>query len=136
MADVVTTKIIEDGPRTAVMHFTNVSDGSGESAVAKVDVSALSSSPAGKGACTSVNIECIWYTTKGMGVQIFCDATTNVLAWELIADYGDTLDFSEFVGLPNTAAASGKTGDLLFTTTNASSGDTYSVVLKLKKNYG
>ena len=136
MADVVTTKIIEDGPRTAVMHFTNVSDGSGESAVAKVDVSALSSDPAGKGACTSVNIECIWYTTKGMGVQIFCDATTNVLAWELIADYGDTLDFSEFVGLPNTAAASGKTGALLFTTTNASSGDTYSVVLKLKKNYG
>ena len=136
MADVVTTKIIEDGPRTAVMHFTNVSDGSGESAVAKVDVSALSSDPAGKGACTSVNIECIWYTTKCMGVQIFCDATTNVLAWELIADYGDTLDFSEFVGLPNTAAASGKTGDLLFTTTNASSGDTYSVVLKLKKNYG
>ena len=136
MADVITTKIIEDGPRTAVMHFTNVSDGSGESAVAKVDVSALSSDPAGKGACTSVNIECIWYTTKGMGVQIFCDATTNVLAWELIADYGDTLDFSEFVGLPNTAAASGKTGELLFTTTNASSGDTYSVVLKLKKNYG
>ena len=136
MADVVTTKIIEDGPRTAVMHFTNVSDGSGESAVAKVDVSALSSDPAGKGACTSVNIECIWYTTKGMGVQIFCDATTNVLAWELIADYGDTLDFSEFVGLPNTAAASGKTGDLLFPTTHASSGDTYSVVLKLKKNYG
>ena len=79
--------------------FTNVSDGTGESAVAKVDVSALSSDPAGKGACTSVNIECIWYTTKGMGVQIFCDATTNVLAWELIADYGDTLDFSEFVGL-------------------------------------
>ena len=136
MADVVTTKIIEDGPRTAVMHFTNVSDGSGESAVAKVDVSALSADAAGKGACTSVNIECIWYTTKGMGVQIFCDATTNVLAWKLIADYGDTLDFSEFVGLPNTAAASGKTGDLLFTTTNASSGDTYSVVLKLKKNYG
>ena len=136
MADVVTTKIIEDGPRTAVMHFTNVSDGSGESAVAKVDVSALSSDPAGKGACSSVNIECIWYTTKGMGVQIFCYATTNVLAGELIADYGDTLDFSEFVGLPNTAAASGKTGDLLFTTTNASSGDTYSVVLKLKKNYG
>ena len=71
-----------------------------------------------------------------MGVQIFFDATTNVLAWELIADYGDTLDFSDFVGLPNTAAASGKTGDILFTTTGASNGDTYSVVLKLKKNYG
>tara|TARA_B100000900_G_scaffold129330_1_gene109365 strand:- start:197 stop:607 length:411 start_codon:yes stop_codon:yes gene_type:complete len=136
MADVVTTNIIEDGARTAIMHFTNVSDGSGEAAVAKVDVSALSADPVSKGACTSVNIECIWYTTKGMGVQIFCDATTNVLAWELIADYGDTLDFSEFVGLPNNAAAGGKTGDILFTTTGASDTDTYSVVLKLKKNYG
>ena len=136
MADVVTTKIIEDGPRTAVMHFTNVSDGTGEAGVAKVDVSALSADPASKGACTSVNIECIWYTTKGMGVQIFCDASTNVLAWELIADYGDTLDFSEFVGLPNNAAAGGKTGDILFTTTGASDTDTYSIVLKLKKNYG
>jgi len=136
MADVVTTTIIEDGPRTAVMHFTNISDGTGEAGVAKVDVSALSADPASKGACTSVNIECIWYTTKGMGVQIFCDASTNVLAWELIADYGDTLDFSEFVGLPNNAAAGGKTGDVLFTTTGASNTDTYSVVLKLKKNYG
>ncbi len=79
MADVVTTKIIEDGPRTAVMHFTNISDGTGEAGVAKVDVSTLSADPASKGACTSVNIECIWYTTKGMGVQIFCDASTNVL---------------------------------------------------------
>ena len=136
MADVVTTKIIEDGPRTAVMHFTNISDGTGEAGVAKADVSTLSADPASKGACTSVNIECIWYTTKGMGVQIFCDASTNVLAWELIADYGDTLDFSEFVGLPNNAAAGGKTGDILFTTTGASDTDTYSVVLKLKKNYG
>ena len=136
MADVVTTKIIEDGPRTAVMHFTNISDGTGEAGVAKVDVSTLSADPASKGACTSVNIECIWYTTKGMGVQIFCDASTNVLAWELIADYGDTLDFSEFVCLPNNAAAGGKTGDILFTTTGASDTDTYSVVLKLKKNYG
>ena len=136
MADVVTTKIIEDGPRTAVMHFTNISDGTGEAGVAKVDVSTLSADPASKGACTSVNIECIWYTTKGMGVQIFCDASTNVLAWELIADYGDTLDVSAFVGLPNNAAAGGKTGDILFTTTGASDTDTYSVVLKLKKNYG
>ena len=39
MADTVTSKTIEDGPRTAIMYFTNVSDGTGESAVAKVDVS-------------------------------------------------------------------------------------------------
>ena len=52
MADAVTSQTIQDGERNLVMKFTNVSDGTGESAVAKVDVSALSSDPAGKGACT------------------------------------------------------------------------------------
>lgn len=36
MADVVTTQTIQDGQRKAVMKFTNVSDGTGESAVAKL----------------------------------------------------------------------------------------------------
>ena len=135
MADTVTSKTIEDGPRTAIMAFTNVSDGTGESAVAKVDVSALSSDPMGKGACTGVNIECIWFSTVGMGVKILFDASTYVLAWELPADYADTLDFSEFVGLVNNSGT-GKTGDILFTTVGHSSGDSYSIVLKLKKSYG
>ena len=42
MADAVTSQTIIDGSKTAVLKFTNVSDGSGESAVTKVDVSALS----------------------------------------------------------------------------------------------
>jgi len=39
MADAVTSQTIQDGDRIAVMKFTNISDGSGEAAVAKVDVS-------------------------------------------------------------------------------------------------
>ena len=39
MADAVTSQTIIDGEKKVVMKFTNVSDGSGESAVAKVDVS-------------------------------------------------------------------------------------------------
>ena len=132
MADVVTTKIIEDGPRTAVMHFTNVSDGTGEAGVAKVDVSTLSADPASKGACTSVNIECIWYTTKGMGVQIFCDASTNVLAFSLSSATLGHIDFRGFGGLQNNAG-SGVNGDILFTTRNHTSGDTYSIILELVK---
>ena len=41
MADTVTSQTIQDGERKAVLKFTNISDGSGESAVTKVDVSAL-----------------------------------------------------------------------------------------------
>ena len=134
MADAVTSNTIEDGPRTAIIALTNVSDGSGESAVTKIDVSALSADPASKKACSDVQIECIWYSTIGMGVELLFDATTNVLAWELPADYSDTVDFSDFVGIPNNAG-SGKTGDIKLTTVGHSSGDSYSIILKVKKNY-
>ncbi len=44
MADTVASQTILDGPTHAVMKFTNISDGTGESAVTKVDVSALQDS--------------------------------------------------------------------------------------------
>ena len=47
MADAVTSQTIIDGERNCIMKFTNVSDGSGESAVAKVDVSALAANSEG-----------------------------------------------------------------------------------------
>ena len=59
MADTVTSQTIQDGERVAIMKFTNVSDGTGESAVKKVDVSALASSSQGK-ACTAVKVAKIW----------------------------------------------------------------------------
>ena len=37
MADAVTSQTLIDGDRYAVMKFTNISDGSGESAVTKVE---------------------------------------------------------------------------------------------------
>ena len=43
MADAVTATTVEDGPRKAVIYCTNTSDGTGEAAVVKVDVSALAS---------------------------------------------------------------------------------------------
>ena len=39
MADAVTSQTIVDGEKTVVQKFTNISDGTGESAVVKVDVS-------------------------------------------------------------------------------------------------
>ena len=42
MADTVTSQTIIDGVKTAVVKFTNESDGTGEASVKKVDVSAFS----------------------------------------------------------------------------------------------
>lgn len=133
MADAVTSQTIIDGERTAVMKFTNVSDGTGESAVTKVDVSALSKNRLGA-SCASVQINKVWYVTAGMGVNILFDATADVLAMGLPADSEGNLDFSSFTGIPNNAGA-GKTGDIQFTTVGHTSGDTYMVVLELIKNY-
>jgi len=133
MADAVATTTIIDGPRKAVIYCTDTSDGDGEAAVTKVDVSALSQSP-DLDACTGVRLEKVVFSNVGMGVKILWDATADVIALELPADYSDTLDFSDISGLPN-YAGSGKTGDIQFTTVGATSGDTYSVTLYCIKEY-
>ena len=133
MADTVTSQTIQDGNNTAILKFTNVSDGTGESAVKKVDVSALE--PNSKGdACTSVSVARIYWATRGMGVNIEFDATSNVLLTGLPADSTGDEYYDLFTGIPNNAG-SGVTGDIYFTTVGHSSGDTYSIILVLNKNY-
>ena len=133
MADAVTTQTIIDGERNCVMKFTNVSDGTGESAVAKVDVSALASNSAGT-ACSEVRVMRVSHAIVGMSVQMFLDASSNVLLMELAESSNGHMDFRDFGGLPNNAG-SGKTGDILFTTKGHSSGDTYSITLEMVKVY-
>ncbi len=133
MADAVTSQTIQDGPRNAIMKFTNVSDGSGESAVAKVDVSALASNAEGI-ACSEVRVMRVSHAIVGMSVQLFFNASTNVLLMELAESSNGHMDFKDFGGIPNNAG-SGKNGDILFTTKGHSSGDTYSIILEMVKVY-
>ena len=133
MADAVTSQTIQDGERNCIMKFTNVSDGTGESAVAKVDVSALASNAAGV-SCSEVRVLRVSPAIVGMSVQLFLDATSNVLLMELAESSNGHMDFKDFSGIPNNAG-SGKTGDILFTTKGHSSGDTYSIVLEMHKVY-
>ena len=55
MADTVTSQTIQDGDRVAILKVTNESDGTGESSVKKVYVSALTTNSAGE-SCPSVSI--------------------------------------------------------------------------------
>jgi len=138
MADAVTSQTLSDGATTAVMKFTNISDGNGESAVKKVDVSALTASPSGA-ECARVHITQIWYAISGMRIDLEWDATTNVKA--LILGGGVALeptvghfDFRSFGGLKNTDA-SGVTGDIDLTTLHHTNNDAYTIILELKKSY-
>jgi hypothetical protein len=133
MADAVTSQTIQDGEKTAILKFTNVSDGTGESAVKKVDVSALTKNSAGQ-TCTSVSVARIYWATVGMSVKLEFDASTNVLLLGLPADSTGDEYYDLFSGIPNNAG-SGVTGDIDFTTTGHSSGDSYSIILVLNKNY-
>jgi hypothetical protein len=122
MADAVASQTLLNGPRNCVMKFTNLSDGTGESAVTKVDVSALGYS--------RVRIDKIHYTCSGMTVRLLWDATADVPIFELGPDKTSTLDFTHFGGLRNNAG-DGVTGDINFTTVGHSSGDSYSIILEM-----
>lgn len=126
----VTSQTIEQGDRNVVMHFTN--DGDAESAVTKVDVSALAP------ACDRVAILKIKYTTNTTGgtgptgVNLLWTATSgNTLIETLPPNSSDDLDFREFGGLQNPKNA-GYSGDIAFT---CSANDAYSITLWMKKKY-
>ena len=123
MADLVTSQTLFSGTRKLIKSFTSVSDGTGESAVQKVDISGLESAP------TRVAINRIWYDIAGMAVKILFDRTVTDETVLVLAGDGE-FDFSSFGGLKDPASAAG-TGDILFTTLNHSANDTYTIILEL-----
>jgi hypothetical protein len=133
MADAVATQILFDGERKAIMKFTNLSDGTGETKVLKVDASALNPSSFSK-ACDGVTITKIYAMTHGMEVALYWDATTDVVITVIPQNTNYVSDYECFGGLWNNAGA-GKTGDILFSTQDASAGDTYTIILEMVKSY-
>lgn len=125
MADAVSSQTLIDGERNVVMKFTNTSDGTGESAVTKVDVSALSGSP------STVKIKKIHYSVAGMVVRLLWDATADVTIVDLQND--GCLDACSFGGLTNNAGA-GVTGDIKLTTVGHTAGDSYTIILEMQKS--
>ena len=133
MANTVTTQTLVDDDQYAVIKFTNLSDGTAETNLKKVDVSTLRSK--GDDACTEVAIEKIVADISGMTVKMLWDATANVFCHS-VSESGTT-DFRDHTGcrgITNDAGA-GKTGDLLFTTVGHTNGDFYSITLYMRKFY-
>lgn len=133
MADAVATQILFDGDRKAIMKFTNISDGTGETKVAKVIPGNLSNSYAGK-ACTAVTITKIYAMTHGMEVAMYWDATTDVLIGVIPQNTNYVSDYESFGGLWDNSGA-GKTGQVLFSTLDTTLGDVYTIILEMVKSY-
>jgi len=120
MADTVSSNTLFEGDKRAVYHFTNLLDGTGESAVQKVDISALPGAP------SYVKIDYVDFVVSGMSVQVLFDHTADDLALVLQGD--GKLCFKDVAGFKDPKSAGG-TGDILFTTSGHSSGDSYSITL-------
>ena len=139
MADAVTSQTLSDGDRIAVMKFTNISDGTGESSVEKVDISGFATNINGETPARA-HIEQIWYDVGGMRVALEWNATSNVVAAVLGTSLGvgtnvsGHMDFRSFGGLKNNAG-SGIDGNIDLTTHGHTAHDHYTVVLQLRKSY-
>jgi len=133
MADSPTSQILVDNQTTAVMLFTNVSDGTGESLVTKVNVANLSVNALGQ-TCNGVSVQKIHTACHGMEFRLFWDATTDVIFFASAQNNQFTFDFSSFGGLRNNSGT-GKTGNILLSTFDQSLGDTYTLVLEMTKYY-
>jgi hypothetical protein len=134
MADAVTT-IIQDTDTHLLVHLTNISDGTGESAVTKVDKSAYTATDGAEP--DSLDIETARWNIQGFtSVRILWDHTTDDVAMVLSGSGFDDFRGDEFVrfkkGLPDPRSA-GDTGDIKLTTAGAVSGATYDITLRLRK---
>ena len=139
MADVVTSQTIVDTSGTkTVMKFTNMSDGSGETLVTKMDSSALTFMTED----ATKNVAKIWWsinTTNGKsGVELLwagsgtssANATIGFFSGRGFHDYNVAGN-----SIPNNATLTANTspaGDVLISTKGFVAGDNYTIIIEVR----
>lgn len=125
MANTVARQVLVNGSKNYVVKYTAVGDGSGEVSASLVnsvtgDMGTANAIMSVRGICT------------GCTAQLLFDATTDLFAIGLPQDKDIHFDFHNIGGLINNAGT-GKTGDLLITSSSLGAGDTITLVVKMKK---
>lgn len=132
MADAVTTTVIFNGSRDLVINFTNISAGTGESAVNKIALSSYTG-PDG-GALTNLILDKV-EATASMGVKISTDQVSNPVT--LVIGIGhNKYHFSEScpgAGHGLLLGTSGSYSNVQFSTIGAASNNTYNITLYMRK---
>jgi hypothetical protein len=139
MADVVTSQTLVDTTGTkTVMKFTNISDGSGETLVTKMDSSALTFMTED----ATKKIAKIWWsinTTNGKsGVELLWAGSGTSSANATIGFFSGTGYHDYFTSgnsIPNNATLTASTspaGDVLLSTKGFVSGDNYTIILEVR----
>lgn len=123
MADAYVANVSAGGPRTVVVHYTDISDGTGLADQIILDVSAytINGAPATKAAIQEVQ----WNMQGFTDLVIEWDHTTDEVA--LVLNGNGYKDFS-LAGNLN-SRGSGQTGDVLLTTVGAAAGSTFDLTI-------
>ncbi len=136
MANTITNKVVIADSKKAVIYVTIASDGTNETATVLYDSSAVAtivgdSDPLDS---TLVSIYASASAASTARVKLLWNATTDVLAIDVPCATNPTKhNFHHMGGLPN-QGGSGKTGDILLTTTGLASGDALTFVLTVRRN--
>ena len=139
MADTVTSQTIADvsGQKTT-MKFTNLSDGSGETLVKKMDASALNfmTEDATKKISKlnwSVNtqdpkgaVEILWAGSGTTGVNSTAVVLSGRGVWDL------RTDGNEISNNATLETSTSPAGDILFSTRNFNNGDSYTIMVEVR----
>jgi hypothetical protein len=114
--------------RCSIVQLTNISDGTGESGVTKVDISTLT----GVGFTpTYSTVDMIDYAIQGFtSVRLHWDHTTDDEIAVLPAGSGTI--YYQSTGGNVDPRTSGDTGDVKLTTAGTTSGSTYNIVLYMR----
>jgi len=129
MGDTVTTQLLSSGTNKKVLKFTNISDGTGEADVVKVNVDDANTCNWPTGTLCKINQ--IWMISN-LKWKLEWEATSDVLIMTSGSYCCNYLDFRSFGGLRNNAGA-GVTGDISITTTGVNL-RTYTIIMEVERD--
>ena len=128
MADTVNTSVIFNGNRRYTAHYTNESDGTGESAVTKIDISSLTD--AHGVTATKTTVDLIEYNVVGFNYVVveWAHDTNDEIA---VLSGSGVIDWVAFGGKTDPGSTGG-TGDIVFTTSGGASGSMYDITMHIR----
>ena len=138
MADAVATHVVANTQKYYVVHLVNVSDGTGEAAVNKVDISTLVASDGG--APVSLDLAKVRWSVQGFPrVLLYWDHTADDLMLALSGsgyeDFTQIIDDPQFKNFAPVAdpRSAGGTGDILLTAPAGATTGSYDITLTFVK---
>ena len=137
MADTVKVTKLSDNMRYCEYEFLNRSDGTGEAAVQKIDISTLvgsDGSTAGDRPTSLTFVDGDWEVNGFNYVTVLWDRTSADEEIEVMVDSGG-VDLFSAGGKNETDRTVAGTGDILLTTDGGADGSGYRIRMRFRKKY-